>query len=58
MRQLELVNLTRWDLDLERCTVCIRQGKGKDRIIPLGDRAAAWMRKYLAGLAIGVSINL
>ena len=26
----------------------IRQGKGKkDRIIPLGDRAAAWVRKYL-----------
>ena len=48
MRRLELVNLTLWDLDLERCTVCIRQGKGrKDRIIPLGDRAAAWVRKYL-----------
>jgi integrase/recombinase XerD len=28
--------------------VSIRQGKGhKDRIIPLGDRAAAWVRKYL-----------
>uniref|UniRef100_UPI003F958530 tyrosine-type recombinase/integrase n=1 Tax=Mycobacterium sp. TaxID=1785 RepID=UPI003F958530 len=35
-------------LDLERATVTIRQGKGKkDRIIPLGDRAAAWVRKYL-----------
>jgi integrase/recombinase XerD len=48
MRRLELVNLRVWDLDLERATVSIRQGKGKkDRIIPLGDRAAAWMRKYL-----------
>jgi len=48
MRRLELVSLKLWDLDLERCTVCIRQGKGKkDRIIPLGDRAAAWVRKYL-----------
>jgi len=48
MRRLELVNLTLWDLDLERATVAIRQGKGKkDRIIPLGDRAAAWIRKYL-----------
>ena len=26
----------------------IRQGKGqKDRMLPLGDRAAAWVRKYL-----------
>ena len=48
MRRLELVNLKIWDLDLERLTVTIRQGKGKkDRIIPIGDRAAAWIRKYL-----------
>jgi hypothetical protein len=48
MRRLELVRLTLWDLDLERATAMIRQGKGKkDRIIPLGDRAAAWVRKYL-----------
>jgi integrase/recombinase XerD len=48
IRRLELVKLKRWDLDLERVTVTIRQGKGKkDRILPLGDRAAAWMRKYL-----------
>jgi integrase/recombinase XerD len=48
MRRLELVSLRVWDLDLERATVIIRQGKGKkDRIIPLGDRAAAWVRKYL-----------
>jgi len=48
MRRLELVNLTLWDLDLERATVAIRQGKGKkDRIIPLGDRTALWVRKYL-----------
>src|SRR3984957_14733742 len=46
MRRLELVNLKVWDLDLERATIAIRQGK-KDRIIPLGDRAAAWVRKYL-----------
>jgi integrase/recombinase XerD len=48
MRRLELVNLKLWDLDLERATVTIRQGKGKkDRIIPLGDRTALWVRKYL-----------
>jgi integrase/recombinase XerD len=48
MRRIEMVNLKLWDLDLERGTVTIRQGKGKkDRIIPIGDRAAAWVRKYL-----------
>jgi integrase/recombinase XerD len=48
MRRLEMVNLKLWDLDLERGTVTVRQGKGKkDRIIPIGDRAAAWVRKYL-----------
>ena len=48
MRRLELVNLKLWDLDVERATVAIRQGKGKkDRIIPLGDRTALWVRKYL-----------
>ena len=37
-------NLKLYDLDLERGTVTIRQGKGKkDRIIPIGDRAAAWI---------------
>jgi integrase/recombinase XerD len=48
MRRLELASLKLWDLDLERATVVIRQGKGKkDRVIPLGDRAALWVRKYL-----------
>ena len=48
IRRLELVSLKVWDLDLERATIAIRQGKGKkDRIIPIGDRAAAWVRKYL-----------
>ena len=48
MRRLELARLKVWDLDLEQNTVTIRQGKGnKDRHIPLGDRAAQWMRKYL-----------
>src|SRR3989441_9844822 len=48
MRRLELVNLKVWDLDLERATATIRQGKGKkDRIIPLGHGAAQWIHKYL-----------
>ena len=48
MRRLELATLKLHDLDLERGTVFIRQGKGKkDRIIPIGERAAAWVAKYL-----------
>lgn len=48
MRRGELANLKLWDLDLDRATVNIREGKGKrDRFIPLGDRAAAWVRRYI-----------
>ena len=48
MRRLELSQLKLWDIDLERGIVTIRQGKGKkDRMIPLGDRAALWIRKYI-----------
>ncbi len=47
MRRLELARLKLYDLDAERGTVNIRQGKGgKDRVIPIGDRAAAWVHKY------------
>lgn len=48
MRRLELIHLKRYDLDAERGTVLIRQGKGKkDRMVPLGVRAFAWVGKYL-----------
>ena len=47
MRRMELINLNQFDLDTERGTVMIRQGKGKkDRMIPIGDRALAWIQKY------------
>ena len=49
MRRMELANLKLYDLDTERGTVMIRQGKGKkDRMIPIGERALAWVGKYLA----------
>ena len=48
MRRSELIHLKRYDLDAERGTVLIRQGKGKkDRMVPLGERAFAWVGKYL-----------
>ena len=48
MRRLELATLKLHHLYLERGTVFISQGKGqKDRMIPIGERAAAWVAKYL-----------
>lgn len=47
MRRMELINLHVFDLDPERGTVMIRQGKGKkDRVIPIGERALGWIGKY------------
>ena len=47
MRRKELAGLTVGNLDLERGTVMIRQGKGKkDRMIPVGARALAWIGQY------------
>jgi integrase/recombinase XerD len=47
MRRSELMNLGLFDLDRERGTVMIRQGKGKkDRMIPIGERAIAWIDRY------------
>lgn len=51
MRRAELVNLRIDDVDIERGTVLIRQGKGaKDRVVPIGQRACRWIEKYLYGI--------
>ena len=48
IRRLELVNLTIFNLDQTRGTLFISQGKGnKDRVVPIGERAIAWINKYL-----------
>ena len=55
MRRSELLNLKTDDLDIERGTVFIRQGKGrKDRLIPIGERAVAWVEKYLGEVRPGL----
>jgi integrase/recombinase XerD len=47
MRRSELMNLSVFDVDRERGTVMIRQGKGKkDRMIPIGERAVKWIDRY------------
>jgi len=47
LRRMELANLGLYDMDAERGTLMIRQGKGKkDRVVPIGERAVAWALKY------------
>ena len=48
IRRSELINLKLFDIDDERGIITIREGKGRrDRMIPIGERALAWVRKYL-----------
>ena len=48
LRRTEMANLRRYDADLVRLVVFVREGKGrKDRVVPLGERAARWLDKYL-----------
>jgi len=48
VRRQELIDLKLYDVDSERGVVFVRQGKGKkDRMIPIGVRALAWIDKYL-----------
>jgi len=47
LRRTELCRLQCPDVSAERGTVTVRQGKGnKDRVVPLGPRAAAWVTRY------------
>src|SRR6266508_3182543 len=48
LRRTELGRLELSDLNTERRTLHIRQGKGKkDRMVPVGARAIAWLDRYL-----------
>jgi len=48
IRRMELCNLKKQDLNLEEGFVMVREGKNnKDRVVPIGERAIAWLDKYL-----------
>jgi integrase/recombinase XerD len=48
IRRAELARLEIYDVDAERGTLMVRQGKGRrDRLVPLGARACAWIGRYL-----------
>lgn len=47
IRRMEMINLSLQDVDVDRGTIMIRQGKGKkDRMVPIGGRALKWVEKY------------
>ncbi len=47
IRRTELANLILSDIDQTRGTLHVRLGKGKkDRFVPVGERALAWIAKY------------
>jgi integrase/recombinase XerD len=48
LRRAELGRLTLHDIDRERALVRVIRGKGgKDRLVPIGARALAWLERYL-----------
>ena len=48
IRRMELIGLCIADINAGAGIVSVRQGKGrKDRFVPIGERALAWIAKYL-----------
>lgn len=48
IRRRELAGLQLFDIDVDRQTVMVRQGKNKkDRLLPIGQRALQWIAYYL-----------
>ncbi|MDY7096296.1 MAG: site-specific tyrosine recombinase XerC [Acidobacteriota bacterium] len=49
LRRMEVIGLEVFDVDLRRGLVRVEQGKGsRDRVVPVGQRACAWVSRYLA----------
>jgi integrase/recombinase XerD len=47
VRRSELVSLRLTDVDPERGTLLVREGKGRrDRMVPVGERALGWIERY------------
>lgn len=48
LRRMEILKLKLYDLDKNHGLIAVREGKGKrDRIVPIGERALAWLERYL-----------
>ncbi|HZZ91909.1 MAG TPA: tyrosine-type recombinase/integrase [Usitatibacter sp.] len=47
LRRMELVRLRMCDVSMETATLTVRAGKGgRDRVVPIGARACAWIDRY------------
>ena len=58
IRRMEVVNLKLYDMDVDRGTLMVRQGKGKkDRMVPIGSRAIQWIEKYILEVRPGLIID-
>jgi len=58
MRRGELTGLELTDVNAERQTLHVRQGKGnKDRVVPIGERALEWLERYLAHVRPRLLLN-
>ena len=63
IRRAELLCLSVFDVDTRRGSLLVRVGKGgKGRLVPLGERACAWVDKYLQAvrpeLVVGVDAGI
>jgi integrase/recombinase XerD len=48
LRRIEIVRLLVTDLDVERKTLFVKGKGNKDRVVPIGERAIAWIERYLS----------
>jgi integrase/recombinase XerD len=57
IRRMEVLYLSVYDIDTERGTLMVRQGKGKkDRMVPIGEQAIAWIERYLSDVRAGLVV--
>lgn len=58
IRRMELANLKTDSVNFHRGTLYVREGKGrKDRMLPIGERALAWLQKYLDEGRVAFMVN-
>ncbi len=58
IRRMEAINLKLYDIDINNGTLMVRLGKGqKDRMVPIGERACAWITKYIEDIRPTIAMS-